>query len=143
MMSIKKSPPLCLGVLASFTMIASPVSAVTIFNPNFDPPDEDTSNNGGAGYGPISGWAGGSGVNDIGQPFLNQTAHSGTHSAFIQNNGATNVAISQSVSGYDPTKLYTATYFVGERGQPGASIGTYINNKNLIVLICQRLHWTR
>lgn len=101
-------------------------SAVTVNNPNFDPPAEDASDNNANGYGPVSDWTRSGaivGVNDSSQPFLNQDAHSGTQAAFIQGTGN----ITQSLSGYDPTKLYTVTYFVSERGLGGAASSTSVS----------------
>lgn len=75
------------------------------------------------GYGPIKSWATsglGVGHNHISQPFLNQPAHTGAHVAFIQGKGL----IAQTVSGLDPSKPYTLTYFVSERGLPGAATRT-------------------
>lgn len=77
------------------------------------------------GYGPVHGWAAsgaGVGYNKFPQPFLKQPAHEGDYVAFIQGKGL----ISQTVSGFDPTKLYTVTYFVNERGLPDASTRTSV-----------------
>ena len=104
-----------IAALAGLALAASSASAVTVTNPNFDPPAEDTSDNDANGYGDVSGWTRsgvGVGVNTSSQPFLNQTAHSGSHAVFMQGS----YSISQPVSGFDPTKLYTVTYFVSERG---------------------------
>jgi hypothetical protein len=81
-------------------------------------PDDDQ-----VGYGPIQDWATsgeGAGLNNTSQPFLEQPAHSGSNVAFIQGNGL----ISQTVSGFDPSKPYSITYFVSERGLPGAATRT-------------------
>lgn len=104
----------------SILLTASPLSAVVVTNPGF----EDNSL-GGNGYGAISGWTnpGNSGVNTISQPFLEQPAHSGSQVAFIQGAGT----ISQSLTGFDPTKTYSVTYFVSERGQTGASTSTSVS----------------
>ncbi len=95
---------------------ASPNIIPPIANPNFDPPAEVTSDNPSPGYGLISSWIRSgttSGVNPSSLPFLSpQSAHSGTYVAFIQGSGN----ISQSLTGFDPSKLYTVTYFVSERG---------------------------
>lgn len=117
--------PTILSASAGLAMIAPVLMAQTVLNPDFDPPDEDVSDNPAPGYGPINDWAdpGGVGVgvnpSDGGSaPFLNGLSpHSGTHVAFLQGTRT----ISQAVSGYDPSKLYTVTYFVNERGVAGDS----------------------
>ena len=100
---------------------------LAIVNANFDTPPEDLTNYDSRGYGPISAWGTsgkGIGISDASQPFLNgQAAHSGTHAAFIQGEGL----ISQSLSGFDPSKKYTITYFVNERGLPNASTSTAVS----------------
>ncbi len=99
---------------------------IVIRNPNFDLPDEMKKHRNNVGYGPITNWATsglGIGVSSKHQPFLRQLAHSGKQVAFIQGKGA----ISQSVSGFDPTKLYSVTYFVSERGLPGAVTHTSVS----------------
>jgi hypothetical protein len=78
------------------------------------------------GYGPLYGWAAigaGVGHNKYSQPFLNQPAHEGEHVAFIQGKGL----ISQTISGFDPDKLYSVTYFVNERGLSEASTSTSVS----------------
>lgn len=113
-MNAKRRTLLPLAASAGLALIASPASAVTLLNPNFDPPTEDTSDNTGTGgIGPISGWSnsGTVGITNT-TPFLNQSAHIGTHVAFTR----ATASISQSVSGFDPSKNYTLTYFVSERG---------------------------
>ena len=114
-----------LAASAGLAFVASPASAVTLLNANFDPPAEDTSDNTGTGgIGPISGWSntGTVGVTDT-APFLNQSAHSGTHVAFTR----AAASISQSVSGFDPSKNYTVTYFVSERGVGGVTQSTSVS----------------
>jgi hypothetical protein len=105
----------------------APENTPLLANPNFDPPAEVTSDNDANGYGPLSSWAqssGASGVNATGQPFLgSQTPPSGTHVAFIQSSGN----ISQSLTGFDPTKLYSVSYFVSERGMTGAATSTSVS----------------
>lgn len=100
---------------------------LAIRNADFDAPPVDGAVYDSRGYGPIYGWGtsgDGVGFSDISQPFLNkQPAHSGTHAAFIQGRGL----ISQSVSGFDPSKKYTVTYFVSERGLTGASSMTAVS----------------
>lgn len=99
---------------------------IVIKNPDFDIEDTDSGIHDSDGYGPITFWAtsgAGVGVSGQSQPFLNQNAHSGGLAAFIQGKGI----ISQSVSGFDPTKLYTVTYFVSERGLPGAVTSTSVS----------------
>lgn len=100
-------------------MSALPTLAV-IRNANFDSLEKIDKSPNNVGYGTIPNWATSGetvGVSNIDQPFLDQRAHSGTHAAFIQGKGA----ISQSLRGFDPSKLYTVTYFVSERGLPGAA----------------------
>jgi hypothetical protein len=115
---MKANRPLLLpATISCIALTAASIAAQTIINPNFDPPAEDTSDNTGTGgIGPISGWSntGTVGVTS-GTPFLNQTAQSGSHVAFTRSNAS----ISQSVSGFDPSKQYTVTYFVSERGTDG------------------------
>ena len=94
-------------LFGSILLTASPLSAVVVTNPGFE-----DNNPGDLGYGAITGWTGGSGVNNVSQPFLEQAAHSGNRVAFIQSNGT----ISQTLTGFDPTKTYSVTYFVSERG---------------------------
>jgi adhesin HecA-like repeat protein len=97
---------------------------IVIRNPDFDSQKVTTQDP--AGYGPIADWATSGediGTSDRLKPFLNQPAHSGSHVAFIQNRGA----ISQTVSGFDPSKHYTVTYFVSERGLPGAATRTSVS----------------
>ena len=100
---------------------------LAIRNADFDAPPVDGAVYDSRGYGPIYGWGtsgDGVGFSDISQPFLNkQPAYSGTHAAFIQGKGL----ISQSVSGFDPSRKYTVTYFVSERGLPGASSLTAVS----------------
>jgi hypothetical protein len=113
-------------LLTAFAFIAASRAALgqTVTNPGF----EDNSN-GGNGYGAISGWSNNvaaSGVNTISQPFLEQAAHSGSQVAFIQQ-GAGGIPLSQSISGFDPTKTYSVTYFVSERGLSGASTSTSVS----------------
>lgn len=106
-------------------LAASPLSAIVVVtNPGFE--DNSIAGN---GYGAISGWSNNvaaSGVNTASQPFLEQTAHSGTQVAFIQQ-GAGGTPISQTISGFDPTKTYSVSYFVSERGQSGASTSTSVS----------------
>jgi hypothetical protein len=102
----------------------SPLSAVVVTNPGFEA--NSLADN---GYGAISGWTNNiaaSGVNNFSQPFLEQTAHSGSQVAFIQQ-GAGGTPLSQSLTGFDPTKTYSVTYFVSERGLSGASTSTSVS----------------
>ena len=105
---------------AGMTFCGTSAHAITVANSGFE-----ANSNGGVGNGPITSWSqvGGGGTNTAAQPFLEQAAHEGTQVAFIQNGGN----ISQSIAGYDPTKLYTVTYFVSERGQPNASTTTSVS----------------
>lgn len=99
---------------------------ITIANPNFDLPVADAGYNDSDAYGLVRDWAvsgEGVGVSDKSQPFLNQDAHSGTHAVFMQGR----YSIAQSVSGFDPTRLYTVSYFVSERGLPGAVTSTSVS----------------
>lgn len=99
---------------------------IAIRNPDFDSTHGNAEHHDPVGYGPITRWATsgeGVGTSSQDQPFLNQPAHSGTHAAFIQNSGI----IAQSVSGFDTAKLYTVTYFVSERGLPGAATRTSVS----------------
>jgi hypothetical protein len=110
-------------LFGSILLTASPLSAVVVTNPGFE-----DNNPGGLGYGAITGWTGGSGVNNASQPFLEQAAHSGTQVAFIQASGT----ISQTLTGFDPTKTYSVTYFVSERGSadvgaPASSTSVSLN----------------
>lgn len=122
--------PFILQTSVGIAMMAPLLMAQTVLNPDFDPPDEDVSDNPAPGYGPISDWTNadgvGTGVNPPdsgGAPFLNGLGpHSGTHVAFLQGTRT----ISQTVAGYDPTKLYTVTYFVNERGLSGAATSTSV-----------------
>ncbi len=94
-----------------------------IRNADFENLANPSSDNDVHGYGPIQDWATsgpGVGLNHVSQPFLNRPAHSGTHVAFIQGAGR----ISQTISGLNPLKFYTITYFVNERGLPGAATST-------------------
>jgi hypothetical protein len=105
-------------------LAASPLSAVVVTNPGFE-----ANSIGGNGYGAISGWTNNvaaSGVNTAAQPFLEQPAHSGSQVAFIQQ-GAGGVPLSQALTGFDPTKTYSVTYFVSERGMTGASTTTSVS----------------
>lgn len=112
---------------SQWSFSAIPTNIPLITNPNFDPPDENTADNPWPGSGPISAWTRSTntiGVNNSALPFLNgQAAHSGTHVAYIQGSGN----ISQALMGYDPTKLYTVTYFVGERGTAGVATSTSVS----------------
>ena len=108
-------------LLGSIFLTASPLSAVVVTNPGFE-----LNNPGGLGYGAITDWTnpGNSGVNNASQPFLEQAAHGGTQVAFIQGSGT----ISQTLTGFDPTKTYSVTYFVSERGQaPNPSTSTSVS----------------
>jgi len=99
---------------------------LAIRNTNFDTLDNLSAKNDMNGYGLIPDWASsgaGVGLSNQTQPFLTQAPHSGTHAAFIQGTGL----ISQSVSGFDSSKKYSVTYFVCERGLPGASTRTAIS----------------
>gem|GEM_PF-1115965 len=105
------------------TALAKPL---VVRNADFDSADADDKAHDPVGYGPISSWGtsgSGIGIGDKSKPFLNQTAHSGSHVAFIQGSGI----ISQSVSGFDPEKKYTVTYFVSERGLPRAATRTSVS----------------
>lgn len=96
---------------------------LVIKNADFDIIPTPTKLDDARGYGPIQGWATsghGVGLNTTSQPFLRRSAHSGTQVAFIQGVGL----ISQTISGFDPTKTYSITYFVNERGLPDASTRT-------------------
>ncbi|QTN31156.1 FecR domain-containing protein [Akkermansiaceae bacterium] len=100
--------------------------ALIIRNPGFENMESLAGQRNRAGYGPISAWGTsggtvGAGGRDI--PFLTRPAHDGANVAFIQGKGA----IAQSVSGFDPTKTYSVTYFVNERGytNAGASPATH------------------
>lgn len=95
-------------------------------NPGFESLENIPGSRNPVGYGTIPNWgtSGGTvGSSDTSQPFLEQPAHSGERVAFIQNSGA----IAQSASGFDSTKTYTVTYFVSERGLPGASSRTSVS----------------
>jgi hypothetical protein len=112
-------------LFGSILLTASPLSAVVVTNPGFE-----LDNPGDLGYGAITGWtnSGSSGVNNASQPFLEQAAHSGTQVAFIQASGT----ISQTLTGFDPTKTYSVTYFVSERGSaevgaPASSTSVSLN----------------
>lgn len=99
----------------SSRFITSMPNAPMVRNPGFENLENFAGRRSPVGYGPISSWgtsgdAVGSGGLDI--PFLTSPAHGGEKVAFIQAKGA----IAQSVSGFDPTKTYTVTYFVNERG---------------------------
>ncbi|MES2983062.1 MAG: FecR family protein [Verrucomicrobiota bacterium] len=100
---------------------------LSIRNPGFDIVDHLDVDQDVRGYGSIANWATngkGIGTSNISQPFLTQPAHSGTHAAFIQSKGI----ISQTVSGFDSSKLYTVTYFVSERGfKPNTSTQTSVS----------------
>ncbi len=99
---------------------------LAIRNANFDVIDDIPEDHNKLGYGPVPAWASsgaGVGLSSRFQPFLGQHPHSGTHVAFIQGEGI----ISQSVSGFDPSKLYSITYFVSERGLPDAATRTAVS----------------
>jgi len=99
---------------------------LAIRNANFDEIDDIPEGHNKLGYGAIPAWASsgvGVGLSSRFQPFLEQHAHSGSHVAFIQGKGT----ISQSVSGFDPYKLYSITYFVSERGRPDAASRTSVS----------------
>ena len=116
-----KSIPLALSALSCFAIAAPTASAVVVTNAGFE--DNSLAGN---GYGAISGWTNNpatSGVNNEPQPFLQQAAHTGTQVAFIQQGGT----ISQLLAGFDPTKTYSVTYFVSERGQASASTTTSVS----------------
>lgn len=101
--------PLIILVTALFSSTAH--ANILITNPSFE-----ANTNSGVGYGPITGWTTtgtGFGVSTQAQPFLNQPAYNGNNVAFLQQGGAT---ISQTLTGFDPNKTYTVTYFVSERG---------------------------
>lgn len=99
---------------------ATQASTIVVLNPSFEANLPATP-----GYGTINDWTRSTnaiGVNNIGAvasaPFLNgQTPRDANRAAFIQDGGN----ISQSLSGFDPTKLYSVTYFVSERGHPNSS----------------------
>ncbi len=118
---MKQRLALCSFLIGSTLVAVSPLYAVDVTNSGFE-----ANSIGGNGYGAISGWTnpiGTSGVNTAAQPFLEQVAHSGTQVAFIQNGGT----ISQTLSGFDPTKTYSVTYFVSERGMTNASTTTSVS----------------
>lgn len=105
--------PLLVGV-AGFVMAgeSAQASTITVANSSFE-----ANSNGGVGYGNISGWVSstggsGTGTNTNAQPFLNQPAHDGNQAAFIQTEGA---SLSQGLSGFDPTRQYTVTYWASAR----------------------------
>ncbi len=101
-------------------------NSLIIRNPGFDSLENYSADHDIRGYGPIASWATsglGIGISNEAQPFLEQPPHSGTHTAFIQGKGQ----ISQTISGFDPSKLYTVTYFIGERGLPGAATSTSVS----------------
>ncbi len=72
------------------------------------------------------------GNNTISQPFANgHPIPDGSHVAFVQGSGS----ISQVIGGLDPTKQYTVTYFVNERGYnngtaPISSTSASLNNNS-------------
>lgn len=101
-------------------------SSLVIRNPGFDALDGISAENDINGYGPIPSWGtsgSGIGISSQSQPFLEQPPHSGTHAAFIQGEGK----IAQTLSGFNPSKHYTVTYFVSERGLPGAAVLTSVS----------------
>ncbi len=114
--------------LVAFAVCSLPANAqIVILNHSFE-----ANTNTGVGYGPISDWGtigAGVGINAsnalaANRPFLGSIPpRHGTNVAFIQGVGS----ITQSISGYDPTKLYTVTYFVNERGDSSSSAMTNIS----------------
>jgi len=108
-------------LIGNMLVAVSPLYAIVVTNSGFE-----ANSIAGNGFGAISGWTnptGSSGVNTAAQPFLEQTAHSGTQVAFIQGGGT----ISQTLTGFDPTKSYSVTYFVSERGMASASTTTSVS----------------
>ncbi len=102
------------------------IKPLKIRNAGFEESELTASEIDEVGYGPVLGWAAsgaGVGHNHFSQPFLNQHAHDGKHVAFIQGKGL----ISQTISGFDPSKQYSVTYFVSERGLPKASTRTAVS----------------
>lgn len=113
--------PFALSALSCFAIAVPTASAIVVTNAGFENNSQPVN-----GYGAISGWtnnAATSGVNSEPQPFLQQAAHTGSQVAFIQQGGT----ISQLLSGFDPTKTYSVTYFVSERAQPNASTTTSVS----------------
>jgi hypothetical protein len=110
------------AVVVFWAMSGTLAIAVTVANPSFE-----ANTNPDPGYGSIVGWSPGAqtsaGVSTQAQPFLNQAAHDGAQAAFIQNGGR----LSQLVNGLDASKAYTVTYFVSERGLPGAYTAAYVS----------------
>lgn len=108
-------------LIGSMLVAVSPLYAIEVTNSGFE-----SNSIAGNGNGAISGWTnpiGNSGVNTFAQPFLEQAAHSDTQVAFIQGGGT----ISQTLTGFDPTKSYSVTYFVSERGMASASTTTSVS----------------
>ncbi len=102
------------------------IKPLKIRNPGFEESSLLVSKMDEVGYGPVYGWAAsgaGVGHNKFSQPFLRQPAHDGDHVAFIQGKGL----ISQTISGFDPSKRYSVTYFVSERGMAEASTRTSVS----------------
>jgi hypothetical protein len=114
--------------MMGFMVGSLPANAqIVILNYSFE-----GNTNTGVGYGPITDWGtfgAGVGINASNAPAANRPflgslpPYHGTNVAFIQGVGS----LTQSVSGYDPTKLYTVTYFVNERGLNSSTAMTNIS----------------
>lgn len=105
------------GLFLACAAAAPAWAAPTIVNPSFE--SDDRSDNPGVGYGPITGWTGGSGTNDASQPFQAESGSAipdGVLVAFQQGVGT----LSQNVSGFETGKTYQLTYRENSRGNsPG------------------------
>lgn len=101
-----------------------------IKNPSF----ESTDAPGGVGYGPIAGWTGGSGINNVSQPFAaGGIIPDRAQVAFQQGAGT----ISQTVHGLIPGKNYWLQFFYNLRnccGTPAMDVSVKLAGKELTVL---------
>ena len=119
-------------VAASLFACAAPALAQpVIVNPSFE--QDDRSDNPGVGYGPITGWTGGSGTNDASQPFHAESGApipDGSLVAFQQGIGT----LSQSISGFVPGTTYQLTYRENSRGNTVGSPDVEVRLDNLTIV---------
>lgn len=100
--------------LCALLALAATAAGQTVVNSSFEadsvPPYP--------GYGPITGWTGGSGINDATGPFAdNGTIPDGQKVAFIQSGGT----MHQMVSGFTPGLQYRLRYYENRRNATGAA----------------------
>jgi uncharacterized repeat protein (TIGR01451 family) len=101
-------------VVGLFTAFVQTAHGQTIINPSFETDNVPPS----PGYGAITGWTGGSGINNASGPFTdNGTIPDGQKAAFLQGG----VALRQTVSGFTVGESYRLRYYENRRNAGSAA----------------------